>query len=421
MKNFKRLFCKCAIACMLSVLMLASTGCNRAAQAQPQSDNSNSDIYTLTSSLVNFDLLKLDIDFSELDLPSDIMKSAIALLDDSIIFVNYDTPVVYYRYYFSSGEFVEIGSIDNVAITLSHYEVVGDVIFAYTTVSDVLDYQSLTNVLFGIDLQNNKLLRLSEESMLPRASGFYHQGSIVSLQSNFEDDILTSYLYRFDLETNTSSAEMESFIDTTTDTDTGVLKVILTTDENFVYVLYLYLYGSESPDGIWSEAFIRVYDKDMAHVRDISIGEVSRLFDEDMNPIRDLDFDKIGNFIFSSNPSILRVFGGEYVYILNASFRSLIGRIEQDGSISPLHKGSLELSRTRNIDAQGNTQLFFERFTNNVALLDTYSGLFHELEIDFEEGYVIRYIRTNGNVALVRTTTNNVGDDRYYLTTFAFE
>jgi len=65
--------------------------------------------------------------------------------------------------------------------------------------------------------------------------------------------------------------------------------------------------------------------------------------------------------------------------------------------------------------------LFYEQFTNNIVLLDTNTGLLQDIEIDLKDGYIIRYIKTNGNVALICAMSNDADKDRYYLTTFVFE
>ncbi|MCL2851901.1 MAG: hypothetical protein FWE20_02530 [Defluviitaleaceae bacterium] len=314
MKNIKRLFFKYALICVLGAFVLMSTSCHRDAQGQQKNENSSTDLFTLTLPLDNFELFELEI-----DMPMYKQKSAVALLDDGIVFVHLDSPVVYYRYYFSTGEFIKIGSVEDVAITLSHYELIDGMLYSYATIADMYDdVYMLTNLLFGIDLQNNQLLRLSESRMTePLVSGFYHQGSIVSLKNKLDAVEVTSYLDRFDLDTNISTVELESFAET--ELNTGVAKVLHATDDNFIYILYLYLVDVEMSEDTGAEAVIRVYDGYMNHVRDINIGEVARMYDEHENRLRDISMDEIANYIFSSRPLIFRVFGGEYIYMLNVS------------------------------------------------------------------------------------------------------
>ena len=370
-------------------LLLLLAGCNYNKQTQNKHVINTLQAQSILSLSTNyFELIELDIQLDK-------SKYADALLDDSIIFqsVNREGRRSYYRYFFADGTFLEIGSIENSSFSMGQKEIIDNIIYFNSSVVDS-DNQELASILFGIDLENNQLLEFSRDfPAMPLINVFYLNGNLASIKHHVEDNIQTTYLEMLSLaDKNTSSTGLESHYDR--NTGIGSIKLLHTTDQNLVYILYD---TNLTEQDEWS-AFIRVYNENMEHYRDIN-------------------FDNEANFILDWRPWDLNIFG-DYIHIHNAAIQSLLGRIEQDGSITPLHIGALVQSRTRNISTMVNTQLFFERFTNNIVLLDTTTGTINEVALDLDEGYQILYVLTNGNVAFICVANEDLTEYRYFMTHF---
>ena len=336
-------------------------------------------------------------ELTKLAIPNDKrIGGAIALFDDSVILADFNDTnrINFYRYYFDGGKLIKFGGFDNFLMGMRQFEIVDDKIYFHITVADDDFVSNMQNILFEIDLTRNELSQLSHDSdTLPGVNTYWFDGKLVSLKSRSENNVTTSFLEVTDLDAGTSEIVLESYADEIT--NTGVLKVLHTTDGSLLYVLYD---SRPSEDDEWT-AVIKAYNKDFEHVRDIQINDVA--------------WD-----IFRSRPSILRVFG-EYIFLLNYSSRSFIGRIEENGEVLPIHRGTLSMSQTRDLNLSSHVELLYENpyYTNNnnIVLLDTESGMLHEITIDMEDGYVWQFIMKNENMAIITARPPDAHENEFFI------
>ncbi|MCL2398740.1 MAG: hypothetical protein FWC91_03215 [Defluviitaleaceae bacterium] len=321
---------------------------------------------------------------------------AAVLLEDSIIFAGNDTGPnsginnrIYYRYYFESSSFVKIGTFNNFFMSTGDYVILDNMIFFDATLVDS-NYGNFINVIFKIDLEHNTLIRRFEDVV---SNPLFHiapfDGGLISLKSKTTEGSYVSYLETFKFETNMTEIISELIMNA--DAGEGFEYLVHTTYNGKTYVMYSVIGGNEA-------AMIRVYGENMNILRSISLGESEQ-------------------YIMANRPHTIRVFG-DYVYILNYSMRSFIGKIESDNSLSSLHLGRLAFAPNSNNTS--NIQLFFERDSANVVLLDTNTGLLHEITVDLDDGYSLLYIKTNGNTAFICLISEDMAFEnyRYFLTNF---
>lgn len=322
--------------------------------------------------------------------------SAIALLNDGLIIRrSTESDVYYYRYSFTIGEMFEIGHY-NGRFPGGETEIINNMIYFHVSKIDI-NYDALANVLYGIDLEINELIEFSRSFVnYPFVQSYYQNGNLVSIKTVLENNIQTSYLELYNIRTDSSTLMSEFHFDR--ETRWGNIKLLHTTDNDILYILYDTRLSEQDE---W-EAKIRAYDKNMNHYRDINL-------------------DNVADYILRQRPLRFRIWG-DYFFMVNASSESLIGRIEPNGEITPLHKGNLDRMLLRNIRSQANTQLLFQRESNNIVLLDTTTGAITEVALDLKDGYEILYVQTNGNNAFVSTMRYDhelsIWTYRQYLTTF---
>jgi len=338
----------------------------------------------------------------EIDLSLDKHRQAdaIFLLDDgSMIFIrtgsNHEVGSYrhIYRYFLESGTYIDIGRFYRFAVSTGRYALLDNIIYFYATVGDANNHM-LINVLFGIDLENNKLIHVAEDTISdPIVNTFSIGDRLISLKIRAEGEVGISYLEIFDPKTNLTEIVSKACFDATT--REGIIYLLHTIDDNnWTYVLYqIALSGSDA----W-RSLIRVYDENFDFKKYINMSEVEQ---------------NITGY-FSNN---FRVFG-DFVYIYTfTSFpmNSLIGRIDENGSLYAIHEGHLSLVDNFSAD---NIQLFFWRLSNILVLLDTDTGILHQTTIPLDNGYRIMNIIANGDIAFVTAVSADFNSNRYFFTRF---
>ena len=313
---------------------------------------------------------------------------AFAILEDSVLFAGSDHSPnsepnnrIYYRYFFDTSTFVQIGTFSNFYMSTGDYTLIDNMVYFDSTL--YTDNNELYNAIFMIDLDQNTLTRLNEDM---QSIEIFHlmsyKGDLISLKRRVESGYEITYFETFCLNTKETEKVLESKVNM--DTREGTEYLSYTVHDDMIYVMS---YDSESND----EVVILVYDEHFDIYKSINLGESYE-------------------YIMGNRPHTFRIFG-DFVYILNYSMRSFIGRIEEGDYLSHIHSGTLTVAPTANI--RDGELLLFERHSRSTLLLDINTGNIKEDLIKFADGYNIMYIVVNEDLLFLCATPEEINFINY--------
>jgi len=345
-----------------------------------------------------FELVEISIPADAEELMLCRFTSVHHFMRDSFIFYAVDLDYnisTFFRYCLETGTYEKIGESESRWLMRAGQMFLTDnATFFYQTVFD--DSNELLNAIYTVDLLSNRLFRVAE----CRESGFginsyrYHNNALFTIKVRVEGDNQITYLEKFCFNDNTRTILSESIF--CLQTTTGTVKVLHDIDDDTIYMLYAYKLDA---DGEWAQN-ARIYDINMNFLRNSYIDEIESLL--------------------ASRPGYLRIFG-RYMYLFTFAPNAVIGRIEDDGNVTPLVWG--HWMHSQNPDKTAPVELFFHRDSANprFLVLDTNSGEFAIIDIDLDARDSIGDVVINGNQGLIQTIRMCPDEGRsngYFLFTF---
>lgn len=308
--------------------------------------------------------------------------SYLSLVDDSYIFMIMDNgQATYYRQFLSDNRLLELGKIDDFSISTKDSVLFDNCIFF---VASTQHSNEMKTSLYKIDLNSNTLSELTSDALCSfDAYPFLYQNNIAILKYYYEDTNIRSCVDVYNLSDGTTNTILSKNID------------------------------SETLDG---SIILRAYsqDNEIATLTDLGQGENPPItniefFNSNSHLMRTVSIENIKSYIMESRVYQMKTFDN-YIYMSNYSNYSILGVIE-NGEISPLlQERYLEL-------AGGTTNIiFFLRGGNSIFILDSESEDIEEIDLDFNENFVIRTALSNDNGVLLvlRSQENNDESVHYF-------
>lgn len=245
------------------------------------------------------------ISYSKVELNPPIVQrgplTPVFLLDDSVIFLHVVVEddvafggsgyIEFYRYYFGVGELLEIYAPFDFVIATGQLFLLDDVLFFYP---GIRENGGILAVLFGIDLENNKIVRFTEGAYQTRPIIYAttHNGKIISLKNRRDGDIATSYIEVYNPETNSTKiiSEGVAYISD----NVGIVYSQITSNNEMIYILYA---SRETVDCEWSHK-LRIYDRGMNFFKTMDINDVAGVMSTFIS-----EFRVIGDYLYVQNYS----------------------------------------------------------------------------------------------------------------------
>lgn len=292
--------------------------------------------------------------------------------DGSLIYSQFesDYTATYYRYYPDRMKKIKIGEIPSYYVGTTDISRMNNTLFFYVGIFK--NENNSENILYGIDLDSNSLLKYEETSdteSLPGISAYCLDDAVVTLKNVVEADASIRTFFEFyDIESGAQQKKDEKHWYSYDENGTAIFG-FCTSDG------YLYSLQDEYIDnGNIVQCKLIQYDTSMEICNTI-------LLDGD-----------ILNFIRSGRVNKISIHD-DYIFLSNISSYGFLGKIE-DNKIIPILNNThyLQMVPTQPSD---DSMFFYERRSNILYSLN--KGCLEKIELDFDEGISLRSILINGD------------------------
>ena len=307
-----------------------------------------------------------------------------ALVDNSIIYLDIKK-LTYYRYNIDSDELTIIDKTENFYLSTKNTVLMNGKLYFYVNV--VLNEDTTSNVLFEINLSDNKLKKYeNHDDSLAGILTYKFGNEIITLKNIVSDEFIFTYLELFNPVTETW--QVENFNTYNKNEKTGeAIHGLYSNDEN-LYVLHDEWLGENN------------------------VITTLKIYDNNLNEIQSLTLDKeLYDYITEYRIIEMAVFG-EYVYMINISNYAALGKIVNNTIIPEIMERNLTLALNQE---DTNNPFFYTRLTKKCYTIDKNREITEvNLKIKNDE-YSIRCILANKDNIFLMCYADDKKDYMYFI------
>ena len=285
-----------------------------------------------------------------------------------------DGAAAFYSYNSIDGNTTSIGKVDNYYLDTGSAVLLNNRLYFYATISGVNN--SLKNVLFNIDISNKKINR-NEKDDNSLAGLYIYQlsDSVISLKTERNEDIVTTYLELFNAKNETwTRFGVNEFNE---ELRTGSALYVMYADGDHAFVIQ----DIYDQSGICESYFVQYDDSMNEQQRILLQGDVKNFLTNGRGRITEM---KVWH---------------DFVYLKNISSSGFLGQIEGTSIIEIKQDNEFITASTLYINDE---PLFYTRQGDRYFTLNMESGLLNENQVRAEDEHCFLQVWTaNESIAIV--------------------